>query len=45
MGEKEIQTSQYKIQIPWECNVLTGNIVNNIIIILCGDRWLLDLSW
>ena len=22
-----------------------GNIVNNIVITLYGDRWLLDLSW
>ena len=22
-----------------------NNIVNNIVITLCGDRWLLDLAW
>ena len=38
-GDYEVQTSNYKINKSWGCNVHIGNIVNNIVTTLHGDRW------
>ena len=37
-GNKEIHTSSYKINKPWECYIKHRNIYNNIIIIFYDDR-------
>lgn len=41
-GELEVQASSYRISHRDE-KYSIGNIVNDIIIVLCGDRWWLHL--
>ena len=43
-GTKE-QTSSYKISKPRGLIYSIRNMMNNIIITLYGERWVLDLSW
>lgn len=44
MGEKgEVQTASYKVSHR-DVKYSLGNIVNNITIIIYGDRWLIGLS-
>ena len=37
--DEKVQTSSYQINKLWGCKYSTGNIVNNIVIALYGDRW------
>ena len=38
-GKQKVQTSSYKINESWDEIYSMGNIVNNNVISLYGDRW------
>ena len=38
-GDEEKQSSSYKINVTGMKSTALGNMVNNIIVTLCGDRW------
>lgn len=39
VGDKEVQTTNYEINKLWDAKYSLGNIVSNVIISFCDDRW------